>query len=47
MVAACRKQGLLLYPWTVDDPVVAGRLWRLGAAGVFTNDPLKVRRALS
>jgi glycerophosphoryl diester phosphodiesterase len=46
MVAACRVHGLAVYPWTVDDPSVAGRLRRLGAAGIFTNDPRKMIGAL-
>ncbi len=39
MMQACRRQGLAVYPWTVDDPGRLSTLLRMGADGVFTNDP--------
>lgn len=47
LLAACRKQGLAVYPWTIDDPRQAVRLWRQGVSGVFTNDPAAIGRAMS
>lgn len=46
LAAACRRLGLKVYPWTVDDPAQARRLVRLGASGLFSNDPAAMRRAL-
>jgi glycerophosphoryl diester phosphodiesterase len=46
LVRACREQGLAVYPWTVDDAAVAGRLEQLGVAGVFSNRPGELRREL-
>jgi glycerophosphoryl diester phosphodiesterase len=39
LVRAVRRAGGELYVWTVDDPVVLGRLEQLGVTGVITNDP--------
>jgi glycerophosphoryl diester phosphodiesterase len=49
LLAACRRQGLKVFAWTVDDPERVENLWRLGIDGVFTNDPreaVRVRRRL-
>jgi glycerophosphoryl diester phosphodiesterase len=35
--------------WTVDEPVLARRLWKRGANGIVTNDPgalLKAREVV-
>lgn len=39
LAAACRRQGLPVFPFTVDSLPRARRLGRVGAAGFFTNDP--------
>jgi glycerophosphoryl diester phosphodiesterase len=41
----CRRERLPVSVWTVDDPVAARRLCRLGAAGLFTNRPGALGRA--
>jgi glycerophosphoryl diester phosphodiesterase len=44
MISACRQAQLPVYVWTVDHPESARSLLRAGVAGVFTNDPLALRR---
>jgi glycerophosphoryl diester phosphodiesterase len=44
LLAACRRLQLPVLAWTVDDPVRAHVLARLGLAGLFTNDPAGLRR---
>ena len=39
LIQACQGKGLRVYPWTVDSPRQALRLWRLGIDGLFTNHP--------
>jgi glycerophosphoryl diester phosphodiesterase len=34
-----------VHVWTVNDPTVAQRLWRVGVAGIVTNFPALVRSA--
>lgn len=34
--------GVPIHVWTVDDPARTRRLWGLGAAGIVTNDPLRM-----
>ncbi|NIQ98567.1 MAG: glycerophosphodiester phosphodiesterase [Desulfuromonadales bacterium] len=46
MIAACRREGLAVYPWTVDNPGDVRRFCRLGTDGLFTNDPRGVRKVL-
>jgi glycerophosphoryl diester phosphodiesterase len=46
LVSACHEQGLVVYPWTVDDVATARRLQQLGVAGVFSNRPGELRREL-
>jgi len=46
LLAACRESGLAVYPWTVDSAAIAGRLKKLGVAGVFTNRPGELRKSL-
>lgn len=43
LLAACRRLGLPVFPWTVDDPGAVRSLARIGVAGVFTNDPARLR----
>ena len=42
LVRACRRKGLVVYPWTVDDGAHLKPLLRLGVDGVFTNDPRRI-----
>lgn len=44
MVATCHRLGLLVYPWTVDEPGRLERLVRLGVDGAFTNVPAEAVR---
>jgi glycerophosphoryl diester phosphodiesterase len=46
LLTACRRAGQAVYPWTVDAPEPARRLRSLGVAGLFTNDPAGLARAL-
>jgi glycerophosphoryl diester phosphodiesterase len=45
MAAAARKVGIATQVWTVNDPAVAGALWRGGVAGIVTDDPQAMLRA--
>jgi glycerophosphoryl diester phosphodiesterase len=38
-VAAARRLGCPVHVWTVDNPVVAERLWASGVCGIVTNWP--------
>ncbi|HEV8598968.1 MAG TPA: glycerophosphodiester phosphodiesterase family protein [Gemmatimonadales bacterium] len=38
-IRAARRAGRPVHVWTVDDPVQAAQLWRLGVSGVITNVP--------
>jgi glycerophosphoryl diester phosphodiesterase len=40
---AARKLGCPVHVWTIDDPVVAQRLWATGVSGVVTNFPDRMR----
>jgi glycerophosphoryl diester phosphodiesterase len=46
LMAACRRHGLAVHCWTVDRPDVCNSLRRLGATGIFTNDPALIIRHL-
>jgi glycerophosphoryl diester phosphodiesterase len=43
---AARRAGLGLFAYTVNDPAVFAAMVALGADGVFTDDPERVRRGL-
>jgi glycerophosphoryl diester phosphodiesterase len=45
-VAAARQLGCPVHVWTVNDPATARRLWARGVAGIVTDVPDVVRRAL-
>lgn len=42
-IAKCHSLGLRVDYWTIDDPGEAARLLALGADGIMTNDPAKIR----
>jgi glycerophosphoryl diester phosphodiesterase len=39
VVAAARRQGRPVHVWTVNQPVRADALWRLGVSGIITDRP--------
>ncbi len=45
MIAACTEANLPVFVWTVDDVSVARNLIDKGVAGLFTNDPAKLKAA--
>jgi glycerophosphoryl diester phosphodiesterase len=45
-VAGCRRRGLKVHTWTVNDPVQAVQQWKLGVDAIITDDPAMVRAAL-
>jgi len=47
MIARAHALGMAVNVWTVDDEATARRLAVLPVDGIITNDPLRVRRALS
>lgn len=47
VMARCRRSGLRVMAWTVDDPVEARRLALLGVDVVCTNAPAAIRVALA
>ena len=40
-----REAGVATHVWTVDQPLVAQKLWRSGIQGIVTNDPARMLRA--
>lgn len=44
MTVACRREGIGVVPWTVDNLRQLWPLLRLGISGVFTNDPGRLVR---
>ena len=43
IVARCRALGLGVDYWTVNDPALARRLIAIGADGIMTDDPARIR----
>ncbi len=41
-VAAARRLGCPVHVWTINDPVVAQRLWAVGVSGIVTNLPDRI-----
>jgi glycerophosphoryl diester phosphodiesterase len=46
-IAKCHSLGLRVDFWTIDDPDEAERLLALGADGIMTNDPQKLRSVVT
>jgi len=44
LVRLTRPAGCLVHVWTVNDPEVARRLWRVGVHGIVSDDPALMRR---
>lgn len=42
-IEICKKNGIDLVPWTIDDPTTAKKMIELGATGIFTNCPGMMR----
>jgi glycerophosphoryl diester phosphodiesterase len=42
LIARCRRLGLRVEYWTIDDPGEAQRLLELGATGIMTDDPAAI-----
>ena len=47
MTAIARKAGVATQVWTVNDPRRAKGMWKLGVAGIVTDDPAALLRARS
>jgi glycerophosphoryl diester phosphodiesterase len=47
MIARAHALGMSVNVWTADDEATARRLAELHVDGIITNDPMRVRRALS
>jgi len=45
-VEAAKRQGLKVYPWTIDDPQRMRELIRAGVSGIITNRPKLLRELL-
>jgi glycerophosphoryl diester phosphodiesterase len=46
VVARCRRLGLSVDFWTVNDPALVGGLVALGVDGIMTDDPARIAPAL-
>jgi glycerophosphoryl diester phosphodiesterase len=44
LVHLTRPAGCLVHVWTVNDPAVARRLWKVGVRGIISDDPGLMRR---
>ena len=45
MINKCHREGLVVFPWTVDDSSRQNNLLRMGVDGLFTNSPGRVNAA--
>lgn len=46
-VTRSHQAGRLVHVWTVNDPDVMRRLWKMGVDGIFSDDPLMAGNVLS
>jgi len=44
LVRLTRPAGCLVHVWTINDPAVATRLWKVGVRGIISDDPGLIRR---
>jgi glycerophosphoryl diester phosphodiesterase len=44
-IDAARRLGCPVHVWTINDPIVARRLWGLGVSGIVTNFPDRIAAA--
>ena len=44
LVRLTQPAGCLVHVWTVNDPAVAQRLWKVGVRGIISDDPGLIRR---
>ena len=44
-LTAAHDAGLMVIPWTVNDPKIADTCLTLGAAGIISDDPLELMKA--
>ena len=45
LVYVTSPAGCLVHVWTINDPAVAQRLWRVGVHGIVADDPARIRPA--
>ena len=45
-IARCRRAGLSVHVWTIDDSEIAARFQQIGVASITTNQPAKLRERL-
>ena len=41
-MAAAERAGIPVHVWTIDEPLVARRLWKTGATGIISNVPDRI-----
>lgn len=44
LVQVTRPAGCLVHVWTINDPAIARRLWKVGVRGIVSDDPGLMRR---
>jgi glycerophosphoryl diester phosphodiesterase len=44
LVRVTRPAGCLVHVWTINDPAIARRLWKVGVHGIVSDDPGLMRR---
>ncbi|MEP7382237.1 MAG: glycerophosphodiester phosphodiesterase family protein, partial [Gemmatimonadota bacterium] len=45
LARATEPAGVPLHVWTINDPAIALRLWRVGVRGILSDDPAAIMRA--
>ena len=43
LVAACKKNGMRIIPWTINDTAIASKIKALGADGIITDFPDRIK----